>query len=94
MNKTLNISAIDLFCGIGGLSYGLKKAGIDIKVGIDQDQTCEYAYTKNNKADFIGDDISNLRGSDLNNKYWSEEQIKILVGCARSLRFVTSDSYD
>ena len=53
MNKTKNISAIDLFCGIGGLSYGLKKAGINIKVGIDQDKTCEYAYVKNNNADFI-----------------------------------------
>lgn len=89
MNKTLNISAIDLFCGIGGLSYGLKKAGIEIKVGIDQDKTCEYAYTKNNKADFIGDDITNLKGDDLINRYWSETQIKILVGCAPCQPFST-----
>lgn len=82
MSNMINVSAIDLFCGIGGLSYGLKKAGINVKVGIDQDTTCEYAYTKNNKADFIGDDISNLNGSLLIDKYWNQDEIKILVGCA------------
>ncbi|MDP8219538.1 MAG: DNA (cytosine-5-)-methyltransferase [Candidatus Theseobacter exili] len=82
MNKVQNISAIDLFCGIGGLSYGLRKAGIDIKVGIDQDKSCEYAYSKNNKADFIGDDIANIQGKIINEKYWQDDQIKVLVGCA------------
>lgn len=89
MNKTKNISAIDLFCGIGGLSYGLKKAGIKVKVGIDQDTTCEYAYTKNNKADFIGNDISNLSGNNLIEKYWNQDEIKILVGCAPCQPFST-----
>ena len=89
MNKTKNISAIDLFCGIGGLSYGLKKAGINIKVGIDQDKTCEYAYVKNNNADFISEDITNIKGEDIINKYWSKEQIKILVGCAPCQPFST-----
>ena len=89
MNKSLNVSAIDLFCGIGGLSYGLKKAGINIKAGIDQDKTCEYAYSKNNKADFIGDDVTNLKGSELIEKYWKDDQIKILVGCAPCQPFST-----
>ncbi|MCP4551813.1 MAG: DNA cytosine methyltransferase [Bacteroidetes bacterium] len=89
MNKTRNISAIDLFCGIGGLSYGLKKAGIKVKVGIDQDTTCEYAYTKNNKTDFICDDISNLNGNNLIDKYWNQDEIKILVGCAPCQPFST-----
>lgn len=89
MSNTPNISAIDLFCGIGGLSYGLKKAGIKVKVGIDQDKSCEYAYTINNKADFIGDDISNIDGRILTNKYWKREKIKILVGCAPCQPFST-----
>lgn len=89
MKNSLNISVIDLFCGIGGLSYGLKKAGINIKAGIDQDKTCEYAYTKNNKAEFIGGDITNLKGSDLIEKYWKDDQIKILVGCAPCQPFST-----
>lgn len=32
------IEVIDLFCGIGGLTYGLKKAGLDVLAGIDNDK--------------------------------------------------------
>jgi hypothetical protein len=38
-----------LFCGIGGLTYGLKTAGITVLAGLDNDNSCEYAY-KNNHA--------------------------------------------
>ncbi|OGU17489.1 MAG: DNA (cytosine-5-)-methyltransferase [Ignavibacteria bacterium GWB2_35_12] len=76
-------SAIDVFCGIGGLSYGLKEAGIPVLAGIDLDNSCRYAFEENIKADFITKDISELRGSDILDKYWSNKNnIKILVGCA------------
>ncbi len=76
-------SAIDLFCGIGGLSYGLKKSGIEVKAGVDLDGTCEYAYSKNVKADFINSDINSITGDFLINKYWNKKnEVKILVGCA------------
>lgn len=39
----MKTSAIDLFCGIGGLSYGLKKAGIPVLAGIDLDASCRFA---------------------------------------------------
>lgn len=35
------ISAIDLFCGIGGLTNGLKEAGITVRAGIDSDKSCK-----------------------------------------------------
>jgi len=83
MKTTPNISAIDLFCGIGGLSYGLNKAGIKVLAGIDQDSSCQYAFEINNKADFIDSDISNVKGTYLLEKYWyNDENIKVLVGCA------------
>jgi len=83
MNKGISkISAIDLFCGVGGLTNGLKKAGIPVMAGIDQDTTCEYAYEENNKADFIGEDVTNISGSSLLANYWKDTDIKILVGCA------------
>ena len=50
-----NISAIDLFCGIGGLSYGFNKAGIEIKAGFDIDKSCQYAFETNCKSKFIRD---------------------------------------
>ena len=41
------VEVVDLFCGIGGLSYGMKTAGFDILAGYDLDWTCQYAYENN-----------------------------------------------
>jgi len=88
--KNIKISAIDLFCGIGGLSYGLNKSGIKVKAGIDIDTTCEYPYKENIKADFIGKDISTISGNELLNKYWKNKtEIKVLAGCAPCQPFST-----
>ncbi len=79
----MKTSAIDLFCGIGGLSYGLKKAGISVVAGVDLDKTCRYAYTENVEADFISKDIKKVTGESLTKKYWTgKDHVKILVGCA------------
>lgn len=86
----MKISAIDLFCGIGGLSYGLKKAGIPVLAGVDVDKSSEYAYTKNVKTDFILRDIEEVTGEDLNKKYWNKKhQVKVLAGCAPCQPFST-----
>ena len=53
----MKTSAIDLFCGIGGLSYGLQKAGISVVAGLDLDESSQFAYKENVKADFILKDI-------------------------------------
>ncbi len=44
----MKIKGIDLFCGVGGLSHGLNKAGINIVAGIDIDEECRFAYEMNN----------------------------------------------
>ncbi len=86
----MEISAIDLFCGVGGLSYGLKKAGISVLAGVDLDKTSEYAYTENIKTDFILKNIEEITGENLNKKYWNRKnQIKILAGCAPCQPFST-----
>ena len=77
----MQIQAIDLFCGIGGLSYGLQEAGINVIAGLDNDETCRYAYEKNNKIPFISADITHYN-SDKIKKLYSKNAIKILVGCA------------
>ena len=76
-----DISAIDLFCGIGGLSYGFKKAGIEIKAGIDIDKSCRYAFETNCKSKFINKDISKVKGDELKSLF-DKHHIKILSGCA------------
>jgi DNA (cytosine-5)-methyltransferase 1 len=75
------IAAVDLFCGVGGLTYGLIKAGIPVKAGIDMDVSCRYAYERNNGALFIHKNIKELDGMELKQLY-PETTIKILVGCA------------
>ena len=42
------ISAIDLFCGAGGLSHGFIKSNINVIAGFDIEESCRYAYEENN----------------------------------------------
>ena len=48
---------VDLFCGIGGFSYGLKKVWFYIISGYDFDKTCKYAFEKNINVNFITKNI-------------------------------------
>src|SRR5690606_17827653 len=75
------ISSVDLFCGVGGLTHGLIKAGIRVKAGIDLDTSCKYAYETNNNAKFIGADITEVTGEQIS-EYWKGDDVKVLVGCA------------
>lgn len=53
-------AAIDLFCGVGGLTKGLEQSGINVVAGIDFEPSCQYAYEENNNAKFIQRDITTL----------------------------------
>lgn len=79
--KQPQIEVVDLFCGIGGLSYGMKIAGLKILAGFDLDSTCKYAYETNTKGTFIHKDISQVTGEDITSKY-TENAIHVLAGCA------------
>lgn len=82
-------SAIDIFCGIGGLSYGLKEAGINVVAGVDIDEFCQFPYEKNVDAKFILKDVSTLHGEEIKERYWLNNEIKILAGCAPCQPFST-----
>lgn len=75
------IEAVDLFCGVGGLTYGLRQAGIDVVAGIDNDETCRYAYETNNEAEFINADITQYSSKEVA-KLYAREKTRVLVGCA------------
>ena len=79
--RTKKISAVDLFCGIGGLSYGFVQAGIDVKAGIDFDGTCKYAFEANCNSQFIHDNIMDVKSDDIE-QFFDKDDIKVLVGCA------------
>ena len=58
------IEVVDLFCGTGGLSYGMKSRGLHILSGYDIDPTCKYAYETNNGAKFQFKDIRDVKGDN------------------------------
>lgn len=79
--KLPRIEVVDLFCGIGGLSYGLRSQGLQILAGFDLDETCQYAYTANNGAPFIHKNICDVTREDILPLY-HKNSIKVLAGCA------------
>ena len=77
-----HLAAIDLFCGVGGLMYGLRQVGIQVLVGVDIDPSCRYPVERNNKGTrFIQRSICELPGSEVASWYPSGS-IRVLVGCA------------
>ena len=71
------IYAIDLFCGAGGLTHGLVKAGVDVRLGVDIDPACEYPYVANNNARFLLKSVEELGASELE-PYYRKNDIKLL----------------
>lgn len=80
-SERLSISAVDLFSGAGGLTHGLAKAGVNVRVGVDVDPACEYPYTANNKAKFLLKSVGDLKRGDLAS-YFLPGSIRLLAGCA------------
>lgn len=78
----MTVTAVDLFCGAGGLTRGLKNSGINVTYGVDFDQTCQYAYEQNNADSiFVGKSITDISCEDVNN-WLGDTNIKLLAGCA------------
>ena len=76
------ISAVDVFCGIGGLSYGLAAAGIEVAAGIDVDGSCRYPFEANVAgAQFLERDIRDVTAEELSD-LWPEGSLRLLAGCA------------
>lgn len=84
----MNIEAVDLFCGIGGLTAGLIKSGINVKAGYDIEPDCRHGYEYNNNAAFIHKDVADVTAAEINDWY-SEGAIRLLAGCAPCQPFST-----
>lgn len=81
----MRLKAVDFFCGAGGMSYGLARAGIKVLAGIDWDESCRKTYEANNKpARFLRRDISSLSPANLA-RYLAirrHDDSLIFVGCS------------
>ncbi|WP_420636574.1 DNA cytosine methyltransferase [Candidatus Palauibacter sp.] len=74
-------AVVDLFCGIGGLSHGLRHAGFNVVAGVDADETCRYAFETNNNATFVGRPLEDVSGDEIAAMF-PEGTRRIVVGCA------------
>lgn len=83
-----NVSAIDLFCGVGGLTHGLVKGGIDVIAGFDVDPACRFSYEANNAAKFFEQDVATLQVSDVD-RLFKKNTTRLLTGCAPCQPFST-----
>jgi DNA (cytosine-5)-methyltransferase 1 len=82
------VSAVDVFCGVGGLTHGMLKEGIPVYAGVDIDPKCRYPYEKNNKCLFVQEDVAKLSGVEVAS-FFPVGHTKILVGCAPCQPFST-----
>lgn len=83
-----NIVGVDLFCGVGGLTHGLVRGGIEITAGFDIDAGCRYPFEANNAATFVECDVANLTAKQIR-PYFAGADITLLAGCAPCQPFST-----
>jgi DNA (cytosine-5)-methyltransferase 1 len=57
----MSLTAVDLFCGAGGASLGLARAGWDLRLATDVDPTCSLTHQENLAGEFL---TANLRTVD------------------------------
>lgn len=87
-SKSVEIIGVDLFCGVGGLTHGLKRGGIDIVAGVDIDGDCSFPYRENNGASFLREDVGALDSSTLE-RLLPDDDLTLLAGCAPCQPFST-----
>ena len=82
------VKVVDLFCGAGGLAYGLKSAGFEIAVGVDLDPACRHPFEKNCGGEFVEKSVADITKAELDG--WFEgADVRVLAGCAPCQPFST-----
>ncbi len=79
-----SLTAIDAFCGAGGLSIGLTDVGFDILLGFDVDKKCVETLTNNSQAirhAVLHSDVKDiLRGKLLEHAKINKGELDLLAG--------------
>ena len=84
-NDNKRYKAIDFFCGGGGMTCGLRQAGIEVIAGVDIDIEAKETYEYNNKGTFfIEKDIRRLHSNYFERNFGIQKNDDrlILVGCS------------
>lgn len=86
--KLPRIVGIDLFCGVGGLTHGLVRGGIQVAAGVDIDSDCKFPFEANNSALFLERDVGTLNADDIV-PFYKGADFTLLAGCAPCQPFST-----
>jgi DNA (cytosine-5)-methyltransferase 1 len=91
MSGRKNFKAIDLFCGCGGLTLGLKQAGFNVIGAIDNDPLAVETYAMNHLEVYVWQrDIRNLSGDEIMEKFnLRKGELDLLAGCPPCQGFST-----
>lgn len=81
MTDSTQIAAVDLFCGVGGLTHGLTRSGVGVRLGIDLDPACRFPMEENNAAKFMEADVAKVMPSDILDAF-DDADITLMAGCA------------
>lgn len=84
----MEIKAVDLFCGAGGLAFGLKSAGLHVSVGVDLDPRCKYPLEANTGGNFHCMDVASVTNEHLE-QWFHGATVRVLAGCAPCQPFST-----
>lgn len=88
------IIAIDFFCGAGGATHGLRKAGIKVLKGIDIDQNAKETYERNNPGSkFLLADVQTVTEASVMKGIKRKGNVLLFVGCAPCQPFSLQNRY-
>jgi DNA (cytosine-5)-methyltransferase 1 len=80
-DESPKLTALDLFCGAGGLSLGLKNAGFNVVAGVEIDKEIGKTYAANHPGTkLIYEDIRKVKGEDIL-KLVGLKKIDLIAGC-------------
>ncbi|CZX26277.1 DNA-cytosine methyltransferase [Enterobacter hormaechei] len=84
-------SAIDLFCGGGGLTVGLKQAGYNVLAAVELDSVAAETYKANNhNTTLIERDIRHVSGAEILKSIGLKKgELTLLAGCPPCQSFST-----
>ena len=85
------LTAIDLFCGAGGLTLGLKQAGFSVLAAVEIDAfACETFRANHPEVICLEQDIQSISPSDLRRKVGLRKgELSLLAGCPPCQGFST-----
>ncbi|GGN98606.1 DNA cytosine methyltransferase [Haloarcula pellucida] len=78
-----SIQAVDLFCGVGGFTHGLERAGVDVVAGADIEPRCEVPYEANNESVFYERDLAKVAQEEpewVESLYSDSTDVRVLAG--------------